>query len=73
MGPRLRKIWFPRNQGELGSNQHRLGKKSSVQGLGLEVQPAAFRGNQAGPGEWEQSQVHLSQGQLTIKPPTRIK
>lgn len=69
LGPGIKRIWFPRKQGELESNQHGLGK-SRVQGLGLEAQPAAFRGNQAGPGEWDQSQAYLSQGQLTVKPPT---
>lgn len=60
--PGLEGFGFPGTKGSWEATSIGLARKSTVQGLGLEVQR-----------EWKQSQAHLSQRQITVKPPTRFK
>lgn len=50
LGPRLKRGFGSQESRELESNQHRLARKSRVQGLGLDAEPAALREKQANLG-----------------------
>lgn len=56
----LKRGLVPRNQGSWKATSIGLARKSRVQGLGLDAEPAACRETQTRLMEWEQSQAHLS-------------
>ena len=63
--PGLKGLGSPGTKGSCKATRIGLARKSRARGRASSLERETDRA-----WEWEQSQVHLSQGQLTVKPPT---